>query len=142
MSEMREFETGATRSADEGKIDYEGILAPSVLRRYGEYMMKHAKQEDGKMRPSDNWQKGIPRDAYMKSMFRHFVEVWTLHRAQKSAEISKEAFEDSLCALMFNVMGYLFEMLKLAIEKDKTEIFYDLERGICIKTKRSAGKGV
>ena len=107
MGEVRTFETGATRDQDADKLDYEGFLAPGVLRRFAEYMHKHRKQSDGNMRPSDNWQKGIPPDAYMKSMFRHFMEVWTQHRK----EVKKtDDLEDALCALMFNVMGYLFEL--------------------------------
>lgn len=102
---MRTFQTGATRNNDDEKIDYEGFLSHAVLKRYAEYMHSHRKQEDGKLRDSDNWQKGIPLDAYMKSMFRHFMDVWKGHR-------NGEQMEDELCALMFNVMGYLHERLR------------------------------
>jgi hypothetical protein len=71
-------------------------------------------QSDGELRDSDNWQKGIPRDQYMKSMFRHFMEVWATHRALKGSlphnAQAQSFFENALCALMFNVMGYLFEL--------------------------------
>lgn len=102
---MRNFETGATRDSDTNKYDYEGFLAPSVLEAYAAYMHKNRVQADGNLRDSDNWQKGIPLDAYMKSMFRHFMSVWKGHR-------SGSVNEEELCALMFNVMGYLFETLK------------------------------
>ena len=105
---MREFETGATRDSDEGKLDFEGFLSPSVLKRYAEYMHKNRVQSDGNLRPSDNWQKGIPQDAYMKSMWRHFFSVWEAHRLDSN----DEQLETDLCALMFNVMGYLHEELK------------------------------
>ena len=105
---MREFKTGATRDTDEGRLDYEGFLSPLVLKRYAEYMNKNRVQADGKIRDSDNWQKGIPIVAYMKSMFRHFMDVWTGHRSKASNEEGQEA----LCALLFNVMGYLHELLK------------------------------
>ena len=104
---MRVFETGATRNTDQNKIDYEGFLSPIVLRRFGEYMNKHRVQADGQLRDSDNWQKGIPMDAYMKSMYRHFMDVWASHRGAWGADM-----EESLCALLFNGMGYLHERLK------------------------------
>jgi hypothetical protein len=105
---MRNFDTGATRDTDEGKLDYEGALSPFVLQRYLQYMTEHQVQADGKTRLSDNWQKGIPRDAYMKSGFRHFMDWWTLHRTGTSFP----GLEDALCALLFNVMGYLHETLQ------------------------------
>jgi hypothetical protein len=107
---IRTFETGATRDTDEGKLDYEGFLSPRVLQRYARYMHEHRKQSDGSLRASDNWQKGIPPDQYMKSMFRHFMEVWWLHR--KLPPTVGVTLEQALCALMFNVMGYLHEHLK------------------------------
>lgn len=106
---IRRFDTGATRDTDEGKLDYEGFLSPLVLTRFAEYMHKHRKQSDGSLRASDNWQKGIPIEAYMKSMWRHFVDVWRVHRSLPAHDL-----EESLCALMFNVQGYLHELLKRA----------------------------
>jgi hypothetical protein len=103
----RYFESGATRDSDDGKLDYEGFLAPGVLERYGQYMHRNREQSDGVLRDSDNWQKGIPRDQYMKSMWRHFMEVWADHR---NNEEDMPYREDNLCALLFNVMGYLFEL--------------------------------
>ncbi len=107
---MREFESGATRDTVEGKFDFEGFLSPAVLNRYAEYMNKHRTQADGNLRDSDNWQKGIPRNVYIKSAFRHFFDWWANHRNVESA--IKEDVEDSLCALLFNTMGYLHEYLK------------------------------
>lgn len=108
MNEIRTFETGATRDTDEGKYDYEGFLSPQVIERFAAYMHKHQKQSDGEMRASDNWQKGIPVDQYMKSMYRHFMDLWMLHRGM-AVGIEKE---EILCALMFNVQGMLFEELR------------------------------
>ena len=110
---MRTFDTGATRDTDENKPDYEGFLSPLVLKRYGQYMAKHRKQADGALRDSDNWQKGIPKEQYMKSGFRHFMDWWLIHRCYKNMT---ETLEDVLCALMFNVMGYLHEHLKAKLE--------------------------
>jgi len=105
---MRKFDTGATRDLDLDKYDYEGFLSPIVLEAFGKYMHKHRKQSNGKMRASDNWQKGIPLDAYMKSGFRHFMDWWMEHRNIKS----REGLEDALMGVLFNVMGYTHEVLK------------------------------
>lgn len=111
---IRTFESGATRDTDAGKPDYEGFLSPRVIQRFGEYMAKHRVQSDGSLRASDNWQKGIPRCQYIKSMFRHFVDVWARHREDLGRDVPAYwdiAMEDALCALLFNVMGYLHEYI-------------------------------
>ncbi len=105
LLKIRQFDTGATRDTDEGKLDFEGFLSPIVLERYAEYMHKHRLQSDGNLRDSDNWQKGIPINQYMKSMWRHFFAVWKSHR-------QGNIIEEDLCALLFNVMGILHEILK------------------------------
>lgn len=102
---MRKFDSGATRDDEAMKIDYEGFLSALTLKRYGQYMHSHRIQSDGELRASDNWKKGIPLDAYMKSMWRHFMAVWIDH------SIKKDPTED-LCALLFNVMGMLHELEK------------------------------
>ncbi len=104
---MRKFKTGATRDDDKNKIDPEGFMSPIVIERFCEYMNKHRIQADGNVRSSDNWQKGIPDEAYMKSLSRHFLDVWKEHRGYKS----KEGKEDALCAIIFNAMGYLLNEL-------------------------------
>lgn len=101
---MKTYESGATRDGAAGKPDYRGYLAPEVIRRFGEYMLKHQVQADGQTRASNNWQKGMPLDDYMSSMLRHLVDVWSAHEA---GQVNEEA----LCALMFNVNGYLFETI-------------------------------
>jgi len=105
---IRKFSTGATRDTSTNKYDYEGFLSPIVLKRFCEYMHKHRKQSDGSLRDSDNWQKGIPQDAYMKSGYRHFMDWWFEHRGYKS----QDGLEEALCALLFNIQGYLYEHLK------------------------------
>lgn len=111
---MRTFETGATRDTDAEKFDYEGFLSPSVLTRFAAYMHENRVQADGSLRDSDNWQKGIPTSAYMKSGFRHFVDWWTLHRQPEPlTEAQVVELEDALCALLFNVQGYLHELQRV-----------------------------
>jgi len=104
---MRTFPSGATRDTDGVKADYEGFLSPLVIRRFGAYMHRHRVQADGTPRASDNWQKGIPQDAYIQSAWRHFLDVWSAHRGDTTVDI-----EDALCALFFNVQGYLHERLR------------------------------
>lgn len=107
-NKIRKFESGAVRDQDTNKIDYEGFFSPIVMAEFGKYMMKHQWQSDNNLRTSDNWQKGIPKDAYMKSAFRHFMDWWMEHRGYKS----REGIKDALMGLLFNVMGYTFEVLK------------------------------
>lgn len=104
---VRKFSSGATRDTDENKLDLEGFLSPIVLQAYAEYMNENRVQSDGKTRPSDNWQLGIDKKAYMKSGYRHFFDWWLAHRGYANREGMKKA----LCGLMFNTMGYLFELL-------------------------------
>lgn len=106
--QMRQFATGATRDSADDKFDYEGFIDPLVLEEFGKYMHKHRFQADGNMRDSDNWQKGIPKDAYMKSGLRHLHDWWKQHRGHAGAD----TLEGSLCAVLFNTMGYLHEVLK------------------------------
>lgn len=106
---MRQFKTGANRDGDANKIDFEGHLSPTVLLAYGRYMHKNRTLADGTVRASDNWQKGIPMPVYMKSLVRHVWEAWIHHR---SGSNNKALMIDVLCAVMFNVMGYLHELLR------------------------------
>lgn len=107
-SAVRQFNTGATRDTDDGKLDYEGFLSPLVVERFAEYMHGHRVQSDGGLRASDNWQKGMPRSSYMKSGWRHFFDWWKEHRGHRT----KDGLENALCALLFNVQGYLHELIK------------------------------
>ena len=105
---METFSTGATRDSDTPKPDFEGFLSPLVLKEFGAYMHRHRRQADGGLRDSDNWQKGMPLPTYMKSGWRHFMDWWLWHRGQPGGEPLK----DALCALIFNIQGYLHEILK------------------------------
>lgn len=89
---------------------------PTALNAYCKYMHLHRLQADGQLRASDNWKKGIPFSAYMKSMFRHFMDVWARHQDGAHSASDLDALENALCALMFNVQGYLHELIKLRKE--------------------------
>jgi hypothetical protein len=148
---MRQFATGATRNADTERPDPEGFLSFRALDAYIQYMHKNRFQRDGTMRASDNWQLGIPQNAYAKSLFRHFLSWWATHRSlgrhladraidsrrhrpmgvldrecAKRGEsggmgaVDQQALDDyrdpelveQLCALLFNVSGYLDQELQ------------------------------
>lgn len=116
---VRTFETGATRDTETDKFDYEGFLSPAVLQEFARYMHKHRHQSDGTLRASDNWQKGMPRDVYMKSLCRHFMDVWMLHRniaPERLVSTMPDAAQhdmlvEALAAMLFNVQGYFLELL-------------------------------
>lgn len=115
---MRTFKTGATRQDDKNKLDFDGFLSPLAIEAFAQYMHKHRFQADGVLRPSDNWQKGIPRDAYMKSMWRHFFETWKAHRIYCA---NQEEQIENLCAIIFNAQGMLHEIIKKRNRKGKAK---------------------
>lgn len=111
----RVFESGATRNVDDKKLDYEGFISPHVMRRYAEYMHRHRTQKDGRVRDADDWQKGIPVRVYVSSLVRHTMDFWTIHRGGTVIDPDtgeKATQEDLACAIMFNIMGWLHEVLK------------------------------
>jgi len=107
LEEVITFPSGATRNDDSEKLDYEGFFSPIALQIYAEYMHKHRIQADGKLRESDNWQKGMPKARYMKSLFRHFMEAWKCHREHNT---NMAALRDALCGVLFNAFGYLHSL--------------------------------
>jgi hypothetical protein len=135
IKEIREFKSGATRDTEGEKLDYDGFLSPLALHVYAKYLNKHRIQSDGTLRESDNWQKGISRDVYMKSIWRHQMDVWAIHRGYhvykertdkgevthillnitewKNPGWIAVTLEDALGGLIFNSMGYLHEYIKL-----------------------------
>ena len=117
---MRKFETGATRDTDQGKLGYMGFFNPFVLKRYAEYMHKHRQQSDGSLRDPDNWQKGIDKKVYLDSKCRHFMDTWLWAYGDPSVDI-----EETLCAELFNTMGFLYELLRqrgVIPDRDKRNI--------------------
>lgn len=112
---LRSFTTGATRDTAGNKLDYAGFLSPKALRQFAKYMNMNRLQSDGKLRDSDNWKKGIPMPVYVSSAFRHFWEWWETYRCEnfngdRDMTIKLMA---ALCGLMFNVQGFLHELLKI-----------------------------
>jgi len=112
---VRSFEGGATRDSDAGKLDFEGFLSPAVLWAFAEYMQKHRIQSDGSVRGSDNWQNGMPKSVYVKSLLRHVFDLWMLHRDEKPVrpENGEPAeLADTLGGILFNLQGYWLETLR------------------------------
>lgn len=111
---VRQFESGATRSGGD-KPEYAGYLSPRVIEAFGRYMFEHQVQPDARIRECRNWQKGIHQESYMQSMFRHFLEVWTIYEngcgdVDYAAEYEQEMIT-SLMALFFNVQGMAHELI-------------------------------
>lgn len=106
---VRTFATGATRSDDTLKPDYQGFLSARAIVRFGEYMNKHRRQPDGTVRAADNWKRGIPPMEYVKSMTRHMVELLVEAEEGRLWNLSTE---EILCAIKFNVDGLLHELLR------------------------------
>lgn len=113
----RVFATGATRDANSNKLAFEGFIDPIVLRRFAEFM--HSKRTANvpagqTLRDPDNWQKGIPNDAYADSGVRHAMEWWSQHRGYEVRDEKGTVMdlEEVLCALLFNDMGYLRNLLR------------------------------
>ncbi len=140
------FTTGATRSTDANKVDYEGHINPEVLAIYGDYMNRHRVQRDGQLRQSDNWQKGIPLYRYVKSLIRHTFEFWRMWRGTTVLNPDNNklfTFQDVLCAILFNVMGIMYEMQRAKAQNLLREVALmpsereEKERGDALKTEVS-----
>ena len=117
--QTRQFDTGATRDTDRGKLNYFKALSPLVLQRYVAYLDKHRLQSDGSYRDWDNWKLGIDKQTYRESRLRHEVAVWMLHEGYSVLDNHGLVdIEDALCGIIFNAMGDLFEILK---EKQKAK---------------------
>lgn len=110
---IRQFGTGATRDTVEGKLNYIKALCPLVLEQYVQYLSKHRLQSDGNLRDWDNWKKGIPKDTYLESLFRHVHAVWMLNEGHPVQDSRGNVdIKDALCGVIFNAMGMLHEILK------------------------------
>lgn len=113
---MREFLTGATRNLEDEKLDYEGFISPFSMRAFAEYMHSRRLQADGTIRSSDNWQKGMSRASFMRSLARHFFDLWRTWRETQGIPgvhtISQlDKIIELLCAMLFNIQGLLHEIM-------------------------------
>ena len=112
---MREFDSGALRDTNENKPNYAGFFSPLVLKRFGEYMLKHQQLPNGQRRNADNW-KGLFGDNHMQvcheSKRRHDMDLDLIMDGYEN--LSRDTLDEVLCAIMFNTMTMLYK-----IEKDK-----------------------
>jgi hypothetical protein len=112
---MKQYQTGAIRSAEGNKFDVKGFLSPHALEAYFSYMHSHRKQADGRIRGSDNWKQGIDEKDYERSLVRHAHDF---HRACEGAEVKDKdsgalvTKQELVCAMIFNAMGLLHEYNK------------------------------
>jgi len=110
---MREFDSGAIRDTDEGKLSYVKGLSPIVLRRYLEYLDSHRTQANGEKRTFDNWKNGIAQEVYLDSLIRHSVDFWLLVDGFDAHDNHGPCnLENLLCAIIFNSSGALHEILR------------------------------
>jgi len=107
---MRRFESGAQRDDDSTKPEFGGFLSPLVLKAYGDYMHHHRTMKDGSRRGAADWKQGIPQRVYFESLLRHVMDVW-LHVDGHPSE-AREDLRISLCGVLFNASGLLYETLK------------------------------
>ena len=76
---MRKTKTGATRSNAKYKIEYLGFRHPLLEHSYGNYMLRHQRQENGELRTADNWWKGLDPNDTIQSLVRHVEDLEALH---------------------------------------------------------------
>jgi len=116
--QIRTFGGGATRDTVQGKLSYVKALSPIVLRRYVQYLDQHRTLPDGSRREFDNWKKGIPVETYLDSLIRHAIAYWLIQQGYEEFDNhGKVIAEDTLCAIIFNAMGCLHEIIKSAEDK-------------------------
>ena len=120
MNKNREFETGANRNSDEGKLDYSGFNHPLVEWAFAQYMHTHRELEDGTLRDSDNWQKGIPNNELLKSKRRHDQDYDMIARGIKVTENGEELDPvEVLCGIRFNINALILSYVKQIEEVDR-----------------------
>lgn len=111
--DTRTFDTGAYRDTNDGKPDYEGCLSPIALEAYADYMRRKQTMADGTLRASDNWQLGMTKAEWLKSLYRHLIQLAKLHRGyavlDKGGPVT---LRDACCGVLFNAFGYLHELVK------------------------------
>ena len=91
------FSSGAVRDTKEGKILWD-LLPFEALKRVAQHYTNGAKKYT-----KNNWKLGIPTERFFSSALRHLIEYRL-----------GETEEDHLSAVIFNILGIIFNE-----EKDK-----------------------
>lgn len=112
---VRKFDTGATRNDDTGALEPWGFSSALVEKTFSEYMNQHRIQGDGELRPSDNWRRGIPVDAYWHSLSRHILDFRLLYEGF-GQEARTQDMIDALCGILFNTQGLIYELKKIELK--------------------------
>jgi len=112
---MRISPTGATRD-HALKPEHFKFFSPRSFHAYTEYMFGKRIQPDGALRDANNWANGMPRDWYVQSGGRHWMDV--VYHLSDCSELATEDLETALCAMMFNVQALLHEVL---VDRDVQE---------------------
>jgi hypothetical protein len=107
--------TGAYRDTEDGKPDYIGILSPLVIRAFGEYMVRHRRQSDGRYRGDSNWKRGQDKAHYLRSLSRHYQDLML----EIDGYDSRDGIDEALGGLMFNLQGFWLELLKARRANDR-----------------------
>lgn len=96
----RTFKTGAIRDTEDEKPDLVETKAFLADWRYAKYMTEKKKKYG-----SGNFKKGIPIEAYERSLMRHIYKYFM----NKYEGASEEPNEDHLAGARFNLDGIMFE---------------------------------
>jgi hypothetical protein len=99
-NKIRTFDTGSIRDSEDNKEDYTETISWTAFKRYAQYMTRcKEKYGDG------NFKKGMPIDAYERSLLRH-VQKYMENKYEKG---TVEKDQDHLSAMVFNIFGIMHE---------------------------------
>lgn len=107
---MRHFETGAVRDDEDGKLDFVEPVSWTAFARYVKYMTEKKKKYG-----QGNFKKGIPIDAYERSLLRH-IHKYLVNKYEGGNE---EKDQDHLSAIIFNTLGIIHEQEMEKIKNKK-----------------------
>jgi len=113
---MRLFKSGATRSSNEGKIEYFGFRHPLTELSFGKYMLKHQKQEDGNMRSSSNWWNGWDESISIQSLVRHVEDLQAIESGLFVYKVKTPQGEKTVYLIKPNK---IFDRLKYRVSKEE-----------------------
>ena len=90
LKQSRQFDTGAQRDSNSGKIRPD-LISPYMLKSLGKVLADGAYHYGER-----NWEKGMPNEVLKESASRHYVS-W----------MNNETDEDHASKLIFNIMAWI-----------------------------------